>query len=82
MQRLEYLEARVDTLETYEEWQGATLRKLPVWGDEDAEVNFEWPTEQLWAHMDPNLSLVSIEFTCKDFKDEALSSVRVNYSDG
>ena len=53
-----------------------------MWGEDDADVNFEWPTEQLWAHMDPNLSLVSIEFTCKDFNDEALSSVRVNYSDG
>ena len=52
LQRLEALEAkeedlnaRVDTLETYEEWQGATLKKLPLWGDENDEVNFEWPTE-------------------------------------
>ena len=32
--------------------------------------------------MDPNLSLTSIEFACKDDRDAALSSVRVNYSDG
>ena len=57
LQRVEFLEVqqeatnslyeRVDTLESYEEWQGATLRKLPLWADDYAEdiENFQWPTE-------------------------------------
>ena len=43
------MNAKIDTLDTrvktLQGWQGATLRKLPMWGKEDDEVNFEWPTE-------------------------------------
>ena len=39
------------------DWQGATLKKLPMWGDEDMEVNFEWPTEEEWTLMNPNIQM-------------------------
>jgi len=42
------------------EWLGATLRKLPMWGGADAEINFEWPTQQDWAEMSPDAQLESI----------------------
>ena len=32
--------------------------------------------------MDPNLSITSIEFKCKDYRDASLSYVKLNYSDG
>jgi len=33
------------------EWAGATLRKVPLWGDFEGEFNFEWPTEIDFAQM-------------------------------
>lgn len=34
------------------EWAGATLRKLPVFGLDDAlsanEIDFEWPTKEIF----------------------------------
>jgi len=41
------------------EWEGATLRKLPLWGRPDDKINFEWPTQQGWAEMIPNAQLLS-----------------------
>jgi len=32
------------------EWVGATLKRLPLWGDND-EINFEWPTADDFALM-------------------------------
>ena len=63
-------------------WTGATLRYLPLWGDKDAEVNFEWPTRESWAKMDPNISLTSLEFRSEESGYSKMASVRVNYSDG
>ena len=48
------------------EWAYATLKKvLPLWGDswlESEGVNFEWPTEEMWADMSTDTKLESIEF--------------------
>jgi hypothetical protein len=48
------------------EWLGATLRRVPLWGreeyfDED-DINFEWPTQEEFDQMRPDVSLESIEF--------------------
>ena len=40
------------------EWAGATIVRLPMWGNviEDFEVfNFEWPTQDDWTAMDPRV---------------------------
>merc|ERR1712001_628719 len=39
-------------------------------------------TEEAWTVMDPNTSISSIEFAVRDYFDDLLSFVRVNYSDG
>ena len=46
------------------EWVGATLKKLPLWGEQvlDDEINFEWPTPSIFADMQPDVSLESLEF--------------------
>ena len=34
------------------EWVGATLKKLPLWGEsalDDDEINYEWPTHDQFA---------------------------------
>ena len=33
------------------EWQGATLKRLPLFGkqSDDSEINFEWPTAEDFA---------------------------------
>ena len=53
-----------------------------MWGDQNLETNFEWPTEEAWTSMDHNLSLTSIDFSSKDDYEYRLASVEVNYSDG
>ena len=58
------------------------MRKLPLWGDETYETNFEWPTEEDWALMDPNVSITSFEFGSSSKTNISIGSVRVNYSDG
>ena len=71
------------TLDGYDGWIGSTLRKLPLWGkNDDYDVNFEWPTEEAWSYMDPNVSVTSIEFSSKDNDNYLLASVKVSYSDG
>jgi len=32
------------------EWKGATLKKMPIWGDlsEDDEIDFEWPSQEIF----------------------------------
>jgi len=39
------------------EWEGATLKKLPLWGEQvlDDEINFEWPTQNIFAEMQPDV---------------------------
>jgi len=65
-----------------EEWQGATLRKLPMWGNEDFDANFEWPTEEAWNLMDPNTSITSIDFASNHKHEAKVAWCRVYYSDG
>ena len=55
----------------------------------DEEINFEWPTPEIFAQMNPNASFESIEFKTNmlDYKDNykdivAVSSVRVKLSNG
>ena len=65
-------------------WAGATLERLPLWGKRygkapDNEINFEWPTEEMFSAMTPDVSLKSIEF--KDYL-YGLASVKVNLSNG
>ena len=69
------------TVEGYDGWLGSTLRKMPLWGDRDSEINFEWPTEEEWSLMDYNTSITSIDFASYD-RDMTLSYVKLNYSDG
>ena len=59
---IDALKARVTILEGFEEWTESTVQKLPLWGNQDVDVTFEWPTEEDWANMDPNLSITSIDF--------------------
>ena len=58
------------------------MRKLPLWGVQTFETNFEWPTEEDWALMDPNISIKSFEFASSSNSNIHIASVRVNYSDG
>ena len=39
------------TGEPCSKWAGATLKKLPLWGEQvsDDEINFEWPTPENFA---------------------------------
>ena len=53
-----------------------------MWGDENMEINFEWPTEEAWTVMDHCPSLTSIDFSSKAHDDYKMASVEVNYSDG
>lgn len=58
------------TLETNEycgEWAGATLGMLPLWGQapSDADVYFQWPTQEIWDQMSPDVSLKSLDFATK-----------------
>ena len=76
------LKKEITHIEGYNGCYGATLKKLPLWGDESMEINFEWPTEEEWKWMDPCLSITSIEFSSKARNDYLLASVLVNYSDG
>ena len=45
------------------EWVGATIKKLPLWGDQEREIDFEWPTQTMWDAMSPDTKLASIEFS-------------------
>ena len=66
------------------EWAGATLKKLPVWGEQasNSEINFEWPTPEIFSQMLPDVSLQSLEFQKYHSDGSAVSSVRVNLSNG
>ena len=70
------------TLDGYEGWFGSTIRKLPMWGDENQEISFEWPTEEAWSFMDPNTSITSIDFACSHRDLVRVGWVSINYSDG
>ena len=51
------------------EWAGATIVKLPLWGEvvSDSQINFEWPTQEDWASMSPDVELQSIEFKKRSY---------------
>ena len=68
------------------EWAGAKLRKLPLWmgwnvEQEDGEdIDFEWPTQEMFETMNPNDSLHSLEFKMRS--RIGLGSVKVNLVNG
>ena len=57
---------------------------MPLWGEKVSsdDIDFEWPTPEIFASMDPNVSIKSIEFktNCEDCS--SLSSFKLNLSDG
>jgi len=56
---------------------------LPLWGYddvEDDEIDFLWPSQELFAKMEPDVYLESIEF--KTSHVSRLGSVKVNLSNG
>ena len=57
---MNFMAKEISTLDGYNGWFGSTLRMLPMWGNEDYEVNFQWPTQEAWTLMDPNTSVASI----------------------
>ena len=71
------------TKETCNKWVGG-LKKLPLWGEKvsDDEIDFEWPTPEIWAQMQPDVSLQSMEFKTRHQDSYYLSSARVNLSNG
>jgi len=66
------------------EWAGATLRKVPLWGDFDGEFNFEWPTEIDFAQMKPDVKLQSLDLSIPDNTAPSceLASIQVGLSNG
>ena len=80
--RMAIMEKEFSTIDGYDGWIGSTLKMLPVWGNEDYETNFQWPSEEAWALMDPNTSVTSMEFSRPENTFWELASVRLNYSDG
>ena len=49
------------------EWAGATLGMLPLWGQAPSadDVYFQYPTQEIWDQMSPDVSLKSIDFATK-----------------
>ena len=45
------------------------LRKLPRWGDKEAEINFEWPTQAEFEAWDCSVILNSMELYSTKFED-------------
>ena len=63
---------------------GVTLKKLPLWGEKvsDSEIDFEWPTQETFDQMRPDVSIDSIEFKTMRENSFYVSSVKVNLSNG
>ena len=66
------------------DWTGATLRRIPSWGEEtpDDYFNFMWPTQEDWALMTHDTKLDSLELKTLYHSWPALGSVKVNLSNG
>jgi len=67
------------------EWVGATVRRLPFWGDEVPEnyVNFEWPTQQQFDQMSPDTKIQSLDLkSTNSHGNSYFGSVKVNLSNG
>ena len=57
------------------------LRKLPYFGDpQGKQVNFEHPTEAIFAQMPPGLTLTSIQFSTWAQTNSAIAGVKLVYS--
>ena len=63
---------------------GAMLKKLPLWGEKvsDSEIDFEWPNQETFEQMRPDVSIDSIEFKTMRKNSFYVSSVKVNLSNG
>ena len=67
-EKIDYLYCinNIDTItgEYCSEWASATLKKLPLWGEKvsEDEINFEWPTPEIFAQMQPDVTIQSMEF--------------------
>ena len=57
---------------------------MPLWGERslEEEINFAWPTPEIYATMQSNVRLSSIEFETYCEGCSSLSSVKVNLSNG
>jgi hypothetical protein len=58
---------------------------MPYWGVpiEGDSINFEWPTQEMWDNMSPDVSIKSITFTLENrFGESMIGSVRVHLSNG
>ena len=57
---------------------------MPLWGNvgssHSSPPDFEWPTQEDWATMSPDVKLESIEFKKREVHGYSMSSVRVNLS--
>ena len=71
------------TREPCNKWVGG-LKRLPLWGEKvsENEIDFEWPTPEVYARMEPDVSLTSIEFKTRHESSYFVSSARVNLSNG
>lgn len=66
------------------EWVGATIERLPLWGLKEPlndENTFEWPTQEDWATMSPDVRLLSLDVA--ELSDSwRINSVKVNLTNG
>ena len=71
------------TNEPCDKWFGG-LKKLPLWGEKvaDHEIDFEWPTPEIFARMQHDVFIDSIEFKTRHEDSFYVSSARVNLSNG
>ena len=55
------------------------LKKLPMWGLKVNlnEIDFEWPTQEIFDQMQPDVTIKSLEFKDSSY---VISSIRVNLS--
>ena len=66
-------------------WEGATLKKLPLFGDESENTlsHFEWPTQEDFDQMSsPAVKLQSITLTTYTDANVPFGPIRVNLSNG
>ena len=64
--------------------ESVALKKLPLWGEQvsDDEIDFEWPTQEAFDQMNPDVFIESIEFKSRHEYSHYVSSVKVNLSNG
>ena len=66
------------------EWEGATLKKLPLWGHQtnDNYIDFEWPTAEEFASWSPDTTIESIDMEKMCSNCKSLTKIKVNLSNG